>query len=503
MSEKQTAVEKKRPAHKRRRNGGVPGALVAALIVIALFFGGLIGFAASNKTNTYRAQLEEAQAKITELENTLTMLGFSDSAGSEWVFDDSGVADELGDLSGFTGSSNADILWNDTDLMEGMLDYTGESIVVAEFDGGQVTSDEVIEPYNDALAAQVFGFSDASDVAGDTLASVIQSLVAEKVCYQKAESLGLTELSDADLAALNETAQQYFDEQFNFYAPSVNTDGMSEDEARAAVESYLTNDLGVSVDSLLEELKADYWREKLYNETVKDVTVTDAELQAAYDQLLAEQKEQFTQYPSDYSFTIMTGQPVVYNLEGYRRVKHILLSFDSTETASQVSELTAQIAALNPETDLDQITALQTQLDALYADLETRASAIEQELSDGADFDELIAKYGQDEGMDYEPAKSRGYYISSDSAQQYSADFVEGCMMLESVGQISTPIRSTSGVHIIKYIGDVTPGEVPLSDVRDALASEVLAQKQDEYYSAQEDQWLSSANPHYYPDRLQ
>ena len=76
-------------------------------------------------------------------------------------------------------------------------------------------------------------------------------------------------------------------------------------------------------------------------------------------------------------------------------------------------------------------------------------------------------------------------------------------MMLESVGQISTPIRSTSGVHIIKYIGDVPAGEVPLSDVRDALTSEVLAQKQDEYYSAQEAQWLSSANPHYYPERLQ
>ena len=78
MSEKQTSVEKKRPAQRRRRNSGVPGALVAALIVIAMFFGGLIGFAASNRTNTYRAQLEEAQAKITELENTLTMLGFSD-----------------------------------------------------------------------------------------------------------------------------------------------------------------------------------------------------------------------------------------------------------------------------------------------------------------------------------------------------------------------------------------------------------------------------------------
>ena len=503
MSEKQTAVEKKRPAQRRRRNSGVPGALVAALIVIAMFFGGLIGFAASNRTNTYRAQLEEAQAKITELENTLTMLGFSDGTENEWVFDSSGVSDELGDLSGFTGSSNADILWNDNDLMEGMLDYTGESIVVAEFDGGQVTSDEVIEPYNDALAAQVFGFSDASDVAGDTLTSVIQSLVADKICYQKAESLGLTELSDADLAALNETAQKYFEDQLNFYAPSVNTDGMSEDEARAAVESYLTNDLGVTVESLLEELKADYWRDKLYHETVKDVTVTDAELQAAYDQLLAEQKEQFTQFPSDYSFTVMTGQPVVYNLEGYRRVKHILLTFDSSETASQVSELTAQIAALNPETDLDRITELQAQLDVLYADLESRAAAIEQELAAGADFDELLSKYGQDEGMDYEPAKSQGYYISANSADLYSADFVEGCMMLESIGQISTPVRSTSGVHIIKYIGDVPSGEVPLSDVRDALVSEVLSQKQDDYYAAQEAQWLSSANPHYYPERLQ
>lgn len=505
MTQNQNAPESRpRPAQNRRRKrGGVPAALVAALLVIALFFGGLLGFVAANKTNTYRAQLETAQLRITELENKLTMMGFSENAGDEWVFDDSGTSDEFGDLAGFTQSGNADVLWNDNALMEGMLDYTGESIVVAEFDGGQVTSDEVIEPYNDALAAQVFGFSDAADVSGDTLTSVIQSLVADKISYLKAEELGLTGLSDDDLADLTETARQYLDEQARFYAPSVDTSGMTDEEARSAVEAYLRDDMGITLDSLLEDLKADYWRDKLYHEVVKDVSVTGEEVQAAYDELLAQQQEQFTQYPDDYTFSVMSGQTIAYNLEGYRRVKHILLTFDSSDTADKVYELTEQIAALNPETDLDQISGLQTQLDALYTDLEARAASIEQELADGADFDALIEKYGQDDGMAYEPAKSQGYYISANSADQYSSDFVEGCMMLESVGQISTPVRSTSGVHIIKYIGDVPSGAVALDDIRDALVSEVLSEKQATYYSEQEAQWIASANPQYYPDRLQ
>jgi hypothetical protein len=54
----------------------------------------------------------------------------------------------------------------------------------------------------------------------------------------------------------------------------------------------------------------------------------------------------------------------------------------------------------------------------------------------------------------------------------------------------------------VQYIGDVTPGEVPLAEVSDAVAAEALKQKQNEYYEQQRDALLEAAQVKYYPERL-
>ena len=76
-------------------------------------------------------------------------------------------------------------------------------------------------------------------------------------------------------------------------------------------------------------------------------------------------------------------------------------------------------------------------------------------------------------------------------------------MMLENVGDISVPVHTVSGVHIIKYVGDVTPGEVPLDSIRSILEAEVLAEKQELSYVEQEAQWIAAADVKYYPEKLQ
>lgn len=75
-------------------------------------------------------------------------------------------------------------------------------------------------------------------------------------------------------------------------------------------------------------------------------------------------------------------------------------------------------------------------------------------------------------------------------------------MMLEQPGQVSSPLRSAFGVHLVQYIGDVTPGAVPLDEVRDAVAADALKQKQAEYYDQQRQELLAAANVKYYPERL-
>lgn len=485
---------------RRRRRSGVPAALVALLVVVSLFFGGLIGFIGANSTNTYREDLEVAKARISELENTLTMIGYSEDA--EWVFDDTDLSDEFSDLSGFSSNSGNEVLWNDSNLSDNMLNYTGEPVAVAEFDGGEVMSNEVIDPYNEALNSQIFGFGSSDDVSGDLMTQVLQELVAEKIVYNKAAEMGLTELSEADISAIEAEAQASYAEQKEFYAYSVDTGDMSEQEADAALDDFMANTVGVTATGIAEEMRTEYWKQKLYDAISADVTVSEEEIQAAYEDQLEYQQEMFTQYRSEYEYAVMSEQTIVYQPEGFRYIKHIMLPFTDDDTAEQVVDLTDQIAQLNPETDMEQISALQTQLDSYYADLEAQAESILAELNAGADFDALVEQYGADEGMNYEPVKTNGYAVAADSTM-WSQDFVEGCMMLDTVGAISTPVRTVSGVHIIKYVADVPAGAVPLESVRSQIEADVLTSAKDLAYETQVAEWLEAANVQYYPERLQ
>lgn len=502
---KAVAPASKAGAKKRRKRArGVPAALTAVLVVCALFLGGLFGYAAANRTNTYRQQLETANARISELENTMTLIGFSgESDGADqWVFDDTGIEDEFNDMTGTT-PDNGDAFWGDEGLQSGMLDLgDSEPVVVAEFNGGTVMSNEVVEPYNNALAMQVFSYSDADDVSGDVLNQVLGELVADKVLYQHAEELGLTDLSDEDRNEIQLTAQETYDQQREFYRSSVDTAGMTSEEADAAVDAYMKDEVGITLEGLVEENTKDYWIQKLFAKVCENVTVTDEALQAAYDSLLASQKELFEGSSEEYEYAALVGEPIAYNLSGYRRVRHILLSFDSTETEEQATSLTEQIAQLDPEKDAEQIAALQAQLDALYTDLDAKAQAILDQLAAGTSFDDLLEQYGQDEAMMFEPTKTTGYYISNNSTQ-WASEFVEGCMMLEEPGQISTPIHTVSGVHLIEYVADVPAGEVPLSEIRDALSEQVLDDLQEAAYNEQIAQWIADADAKYYPERLQ
>ena len=119
-------------------------------------------------------------------------------------------------------------------------------------------------------------------------------------------------------------------------------------------------------------------------------------------------------------------------------------------------------------------TAEKTVADAETACLDSvkaKTDEIYQKLSEGADFADLIAEYGEDPGMQNEPTATRGYYVCADS-ENWDKNFTAGAMALQNVGDVSeTPVISTSGVHIIRYESDVTPGAVPLENIRDQAAT--------------------------------
>ncbi len=486
----------RRAPRRRRKKPGVPTALVIVLIIMALLMGALAGYAVARKTNPYLHELQAQKDRVTELENTLTLIGYpvdGDTDPEQWLYDRNPEEDALAALNGESWEqADDDDVWGGESLLDGTLPEDGEPVVVAEFDGGELMSTEVVPAYNDQLTNAIFAGHDADAVAEDTLKRVLEQLAGDKIIAMQAQELGLTELTDEDLNQIDAQAAESYERQLSDYIAFVGED--DRDAAAKALEEG-----GVTLASVTEQIKQNWWTRKYYDYTVKDVTVTDEEVQARYDALLNEQKADFDATPENFEYAHQTGRAVVYRPAGYRAVRDILIGFDSPEDAAKAADLLEDLEMI----DEDEGALAQTQqaLNDLYAPLEAKAAEAQQKLADGASFESLMDEYGTSDALKTEPLRSEGFYIADDSFVN-SAEFVQGAMMLEQPEQVSSPLRSAHGVHLVQYIGDVTPGEVPLDEAREAVAADALAEKQVAYYDQQRKTLLDEAHVKYYPERL-
>ena len=500
------ANEVKHNKKKKQRATGVPTLLVILLLIIALVMGGLAGFAIARRTTPVNDELEKANERIIELENTLNLIGFPmDEDPEDWVFDDSEETNGADELSGkATGGTTDDLsdVWDDDSLLTGTLDENTEPVVVAEFDGGQVLSTEVIPEFNDQLTTQIFAGYSASEVADSVLQTVLTYKAAEKLIALKAQAQGLTEFTEEDEKQIDAQAQQIYDDQLEYYTAFVAEPGMSAEEVRAAAEKYMREEENITLEGIVSEIKAEWPTEKYYREMVKDVTVSEEEVRQFYEEQLAEQREIYSQYPEEFEFAHSDGEVILYRPEGYRAVRNLLIPFENDEDEIKATELMDQIGQLDPVADAARIQELEAELSPLFAPLEATAKEVSDKLQAGESFMSLVDQYGKDEMMDSEPVRSEGYYISENSFL-YSTEFIQGSMILDRPGQVSSPLRSPSGLHLVEYLNDVTPGEVPLDEVRESIEAMALEARQQAYYEEQTTAMLEEANVQYYPERLQ
>ena len=484
---------------RRRRKSGVPVMLAIVLIILSLLMGGFAGYAVARKTDPHVHELQEARDRVMELENTLTLIGYPvddpDADPEQWLYDSNIEENALADLNGSDVWEDDEVdVWNDDSLLAGVLPEDGEPVVVAEFDGGELLSTEVIPAYNDMLTTQIFAGHNAEDVAEETLNAVLTQLAGDKVMAARAESLGLTELTDEDLERINAQASQLWENQVDEYIAFVDPEADRETAAQR-----LSDEGGVTLESITEQLKQTWWTQKFYDYLVQDVTVSDEEVQAHYDALLAEQKADFSATPEDFEYACITGEVVVWRPEGYRAVRDILIPFENEEDVYKAESLLDDLEMIDEDPEALQET--QAALDALYAPLEQRAAEAQQKLADGASFADLMDEYGCSEALADEPLRTQGFYIT-DTSYCNSMEYVQGSMMLEQPGQVSAPLRSQYGLHLVEYIGDVPAGEVPLEEVEAAVRADALGDKQAEYYAQQRQQLLEEAHVKYYPERL-
>ncbi len=129
------------------------------------------------------------------------------------------------------------------------------------------------------------------------------------------------------------------------------------------------------------------------------------------------------------------------------------------------------------------------------AEAKAKAEKIYQELKQGADFAELAKKYSDDPG-----SADQGGDLGYIEKGMLDPQFDEVAFALPE-GEISEPVKTEFGYHIIKVL-DVKPGQVkPLDEVRDEIARELKREKAEKLYLDELERLANQTFEH--PDSLE
>ena len=334
----------------------------------------------------------------------------------------------------------------------------------------------------------------------------IQYLTEKAVVDGKLAEYGFTTFTDEELAEIEAQAKEdyqlYYETIQNFFFSGSELTG---DELDAAIKAEMASMGYPDEASLVESYKYTKAQEKLIAEMNKDVAVSEEEVVTEYNARVEEDKAAYEANPAAYGTALMDGASPYYAPAGYRYVKHILLQFaaeDQTfidELKLTISEKQTERAAAEAEgkdtaaidADLEMLQGdLTAALEQAYAKLQPTVDEINAKIAEGADFAELIAQYNQDPGMTDESA---GYPVSAVSTD-WVTEFADASMALTAVGDVSAPVRSDFGIHIIRYESDIAEGEIGLETVRDKLMEAMLTEKQASNVETMLNQWVEEAN---------
>jgi foldase protein PrsA len=213
------------------------------------------------------------------------------------------------------------------------------------------------------------------------------------------------------------------------------------------------------------------------------VTVSDADIAARLQEL----KDQFYQgddakYQEELERFGITEADIRVDLRANLVNEKI---FDKVTEGASVSD--EEIDAYYAENE-DRFTNPETREVAhILVETKKEADDISEQLDEGADF----AKLAEEESTDTVSAVEGGKLAARKG--ELVEPFEKTAFALET-GEISDPVKTEFGWHVIKALADVVPaGVTPLDEVRDAIREQLLQEKQNEVMS----DWVTEARAKY------
>mgnify|MGYP000276848683 CR=1 FL=1 len=210
----------------------------------------------------------------------------------------------------------------------------------------------------------------------------------------------------------------------------------------------------------------------------QNITVTDEELQEKLDEFVESYGGE--EYVSMMlSMQGMTMDDLREDMLSYlKRLKLIEPRIEVTD--EEISEYFEENKA-----NFDQ--PEQVEASHILVDDEETAKEIKKKLDEGADFAELAAEYSKDTGS-AENGGQLGYFGRGKMVEEF-----ENAAFSMEVGQISDPVKTKYGYHIIKVTGKKEAKEATLEDARDEIVEILKEQKLSSEYS----EWLEEKKAEY------
>lgn len=274
-----------------------------------------------------------------------------------------------------------------------LIEIDESKIIVAKVGEKTITKTEFDESLKNYLA--LYGYtpesSDIQEQLPEMKTSYLEAMVDNLVIDIKAEEMGFVATQEEIDAAYQE-AQDWYDEQFASLVEIYEADETIEDPEpcmrRKFIENHMTTYGYASLDAMAEETSPPSPATKLYEDVVKDITVTEEEIQAEFDANVASDEETYAEDLATFVQDYNGGMTLYWRPEGLFFVKHILVAL-TEEQQDEISTLRAE--GSDEEADSYREEAL--------ASLDAKVAEIQEKINAGEDFQTLIDEYGEDPGM--------------------------------------------------------------------------------------------------------
>ena len=346
------------------------------------------------------------------------------------------------------------------------------------------------------------------------------------LAHEKATELGLDQFTDEEKAQMETDANEYWAGIVDSYVEEMGniTENSTDDEkaaARADAEAMILTQYGVDREMYVRDYVEDQMESVMLDRLIASLrtgeAITDEEVQNYFNDLVADDKEQIGDDAAMYEFyTYYYGMNSYYMPAGYRAITHILLKPDqalldtlndlnnrweeqqsdqqSESTEGEAEETPAPETAAEPTAEPVTEQMIKDAEKAILENVQPKIDEIQAKLAAGASFEDLVKEYGEDDGMKDEATLRTGYYVHQDSIV-WDPVFIETAMKLGKVGDISEPVISSAGVHILYFLGEVPSGAVELTEEMKEEFRVALQQEQDnETLTVNLEQWEKEAD---------